>query len=164
MADFSFDITSKVDLQEIDNAVNQARKELTNRYDFKGAKFSIDYNREEKKLTLVAGDDFKLRGMRDSLGMRLTKRGISLKSIKYNEPEKAFEGNLRQLVEITDGIPKDRARELVQIIKDLKLKVQARIEEDKIRVVSAKKDDLQAVMTHLRSIDFPVFLQFCNYR
>jgi uncharacterized protein YajQ (UPF0234 family) len=164
VADFSFDITSKVDLQEIDNAVNQARKELANRYDFKGAKFSIDYNREEKKITLVAGDDFKLRGIHDSLGMRLSKRGISLKSIKYNEPEKAFEGNLRQVVEITDGIPKDRAKELAQIIKDLKLKVQARIEDDKIRVVSAKKDDLQAVMTHLRSIDFPVFLQFCNYR
>ena len=96
--------------------------------------------------------------------MRLTKRGISLKSIKYNEPEKAFEGNLRQLVEITDGIPKERARELVQIIKDLRLKVQARIEEDKIRVSGAKKDDLQAVMTHLKSIDFPVFLQFGNYR
>jgi len=164
MADFSFDITSKVDLQEIDNALNQARKELANRYDFKGAKFSIDYNREEKKITLVAGDDFKLRGIKDTLGFKLAKRGVSAKSLKYNEPEKAFEGNLRQLVEITDGIPKDRARELVQIIKDLKLKVQARIEEDKIRVSSAKKDDLQAVMTHLRGIDFPVFLQFGNYR
>jgi cyclic-di-GMP-binding protein len=164
MADFSFDITSKVDLQEIDNALNQARKELANRYDFKGAKFSIDYSREEKKITLVAGDDFKLRGIKDTLGFRLAKRGVSAKSLKYNEPEKAFEGNLRQLVEITDGIPKDRARELVQIIKDLKLKVQARIEEDKIRVSSAKKDDLQAVMTHLRGIDFPVFLQFGNYR
>ena len=164
MADFSFDITSKVDLQEIDNAINQAKKELANRYDFKGAKFSIDYDRVEKKITLVAGDDFKLRGIKDTLGFRLAKRGVSSKSLKYNEPEKAFEGNLRQLVEITDGIPKDRARELVQIVKDLKLKVQARIEEDKIRVVSAKKDDLQAVMTHLRSIDFPVFLQFGNYR
>ncbi len=164
MADFSFDITSKVDLQEIDNAVNQAKKELANRYDFKGAKFSIDYNRAEKKITLVAGDDFKLRGIHDSLGLRLTKRGISLKSIKYKEPEKAFEGNLKQIVEITDGIPKDRARELVQIIKDLRLKVQARIEEDKIRVTSPKKDDLQAVITYLRNIDFPVYLQFCNYR
>jgi uncharacterized protein YajQ (UPF0234 family) len=164
MGDFSFDITSRVDLQEIDNAVNQAKKELANRYDFKGAKFSIDYNREEKKITLVAGDDFKLRGIHDVLDLRLTKRGISLKSIRYKEPEKAFEGNLRQIVEITDGIPKDRARELVQIIKDLRLKVQARIEEDKIRVVSPKKDDLQAVIAHLKSIDFPVFLQFCNYR
>ena len=164
MTDFSFDITSKVDLQEIDNAINQAKKELTNRYDFKGAKFSIDYNREEKKITLVAGDDFKLRGIHDSLGLRLTKRGISLKSIKYNEPEKAFEGNLRQVAEITDGIPKERARELVQIIKDLRLKVQARIEEDKIRVVASKKDDLQIVIAHLKNIDFPVHLQFCNYR
>ena len=164
MADFSFDITSRVDLQEIDNAVNQAKKELANRYDFKGARFSIDYNREEKKITLVAGDDFKLRGIHDSLGLRLTKRGISLKSIKYNEPEKAFEGNLRQVAEITDGIPKERARELVQIIKDLRLKVQARIEEDKIRVVASKKEDLQTVIAHLKSIDFPVHLQFCNYR
>ncbi len=164
MADFSFDITSKVDLQEIDNAINQAKKELANRYDFKGAKFSIDYNREEKKITLVAGDDFKLRGIHDTLGLRLTKRSISLKSIKYKEPEKAFEGNLRQVAEITDGIPKERARELVQIIKDLRLKVQARIEEDKIRVVASKKDDLQAVIAHLKTIDFPIFLQFCNYR
>jgi cyclic-di-GMP-binding protein len=164
MAEFSFDITSNVDLQEIDNAINQARKELANRYDFKGAKFSIDYSREEKTITLIAGDDFKLRGIHDTLGMRLSKRGLSTKSIKYKEPEKAFEGNLRQVAEITDGIPKDKSKELVQIIKDLKLKVQARIEEDKIRVVSPKKDDLQAVMAHLRSIDFPVHLQFCNYR
>ena len=164
MTDFSFDITSKVDLQEIDNAINQAKKELANRYDFKGAKFSIDYNRVEKKITLIAGDDFKLRGIHDSLGLRLTKRGISLKSIKYNEPEKAFEGNLRQVAEITDGIPKERARELVQIIQDLQLKVQARIEEDKIRVVASKKDDLQTVIAHLKNIDFPVHLQFCNYR
>jgi len=164
MPDFSFDITSKVDLQEIDNAVNQAKKELANRYDFKGAKFSIDYNREEKKITLVAEDDFKLRGMHDTLGMRLAKRGVSAKAIQYKEPEKAFEGNLRQVAEITDGIPKDRARELVQIIKDLKLKVHARIEEDKIRVVSSKKDDLQTVISHLKGINFPVHLQFCNYR
>jgi cyclic-di-GMP-binding protein len=164
MADFSFDITSKVDLQEIDNAVNQTRKELANRYDFKGAKFSIDYNREEKKITLVAGDDFKLRGMRDSLDTRLAKRGISLKSINYKEPEKVFEGNLRQAAEITDGIPKERAKELAQIVKDLRLKVHARIEEDKVRVVSPKKDDLQTVITHLKNMDFPVHLQFGNYR
>lgn len=164
MTDFSFDIVSEVNLQEVDNALNQARKELFNRYDFKGAKFSIDYNREEKKITLVAGDDFKLRSIRDSLAGRLAKRGISLKAVKYNEPEKAFEGNLRQNADIISGIPKDKARELVQIIKDLKLKVQARIEDDKIRVVSPKKDDLQAVMTHLRGINFPIALQFCNYR
>jgi len=164
MPDFSFDIVSEVDLQEVDNAINQAQKELFNRYDFKGAKFSIDYNRNEKKITLVAGDDFKLRAIRDALAGRLVKRGVSLKAVKYNEPEKAFEGNLRQAAEIISGIPKDRARELVQIIKDLRLKVQARIEDDKIRVVAPKKDDLQAVITHIRNANFPIALQFCNYR
>ena len=164
MPDFSFDIVSEVDLQEVDNAVNQSKKELFNRYDFKAVKFSIDYSREEKKITLIAPDDFKLRSIQDAFATRLAKRGISAKAIKYNEPEKAFEGNMRQNAEIISGIPKDKAKELTQIIKDLKLKVQARIEDDKIRVVSPKKDDLQQVMAYLRGIKFPIALQFCNYR
>ncbi len=124
MANFSFDIVSEVDLQEVDNAVNQATKELLQRYDFKNSKSSIKYDREEKKITLIADDDFKLSALKDILATRLAKRGVSLKSLKFNEPEKAFEGYLRQVAEISMGISKEKAKELVDIIKGLKLKTQ----------------------------------------
>ncbi|MDD5692570.1 MAG: YajQ family cyclic di-GMP-binding protein [Candidatus Omnitrophica bacterium] len=164
MANFSFDIVSEVDLQEVDNAVNQAVKELSQRYDFKGSKSSIAFDRKEKKITLIADDDFKLRSLTDILATRLAKRGVSLKSLKFNEPEKAFEGYLRQAVEICMGIDRERAKELTGIIKGLGLKVQAQIEGEKIKVSSAKKDELQAVIVHLKGLDFPIPLSFCNYR
>ena len=165
MADnFSFDIASEVDLQEADNAVNQAKKELSQRYDFRGSKSSIEYNRDEKKITLIADDDFKLRSLTDILSTKIVKRGISLKSLNFKDPEKAFEGTLRQVIEINTGIPKEKAKDLVTIIKGLNLKVQTQIEGDKLRVSSPKKDDLQAVIAHLRAIDFPVAISFCNYR
>ncbi|MDD5282064.1 MAG: YajQ family cyclic di-GMP-binding protein [Candidatus Omnitrophica bacterium] len=164
MANFSFDIVSEVDLQEVDNAVNQAIKELGQRYDFKNSKASIALDRKEKKITLIADDDFKLRALTDILATRLAKRGVSIKALKFNEPEKAFEGYLRQLVEICMGIDKERAKELAGIIKGLGLKVQAQIEGEKIKVSSAKKDELQAVIAHLRGLDFSLPLNFCNYR
>ena len=164
MANFSFDIVSEVDLQEMDNAVNQAKKELSQRYDFKNSQSSVEFDRNEKKITLVADDDFKLRSLTDMLASRIVKRGISLKSLSFGQPQKAFEGYLRQVVEIATGIPKDKARDLVKLIKDLNLKVQAQIDGETVKVISAKKDDLQAVIAHLRSIDFPVALSFCNYR
>jgi len=165
MADnFSFDIASEVDLQEADNAVNQAKKELSQRYDFRGSKSSIEYNRDEKKITLIADDDFKLRSLTDILSTKIVKRGISLKSLNFKDPEKAFEGTLRQVIEINTGIPKEKAKDLAAIIKGLNLKVQAQIEGEKLRVSSPKKDDLQAVIAHLRAIDFPVAISFCNYR
>ena len=164
MANFSFDVVCEVDMQEVDNAINQAQKEIAQRYDFKNSKSSLDFNRGEKKITLVGDDDFKLRALKEILGTKLAKRGVSLKSLVYKEPEKAFEGTLRQLVEIATGIDKDRARELVKIIKGLNLKVQAQIEGEKLRVSSAKKDDLQTVISHLKSIDFPLALSFVNYR
>lgn len=164
MANFSFDIVSEVDLQEVDNAVNQAKKELFQRYDFKNSKSSIDYNRAEKKITLVADDDFKLRSLRDILDTKMVKRNISLKALKYNEPQKAFEGTLRQIVELTSGLPREKQKDLVKIIKEFNSKLQAQIEGEKIRVSSPKKDDLQAVIARLRAIDFPLPLQFCNYR
>ncbi len=164
MANFSFDIVSEVDLQEMDNAVNQAKKELTQRYDFKNSKSSIAYDRKEKKITLVADDNFKLRALTDILAGRVTKRRISLKSLKFKDPEKAFEGYLRQVVEISIGIDKEKAKELTASIKKLGLKVQIQIEGDKIKVRSAKKDDLQAVITHLRGLKFSIPLNFCNYR
>lgn len=164
MADFSFDIVSEVDLQEVDNAVNQAKKELAQRFDFKGSKSSIDYKKDEKMIILIGDDDYKLRSLKDIMAGKLTKRNVSLKSLSFKEPEKAFEGTLRQKVEISTGIPKEKSKELVKIIKDLKLKVQTQIEGEKLRVSSAKKDDLQTVITHLRSIDFPLSLSFINYR
>ena len=164
-SNFSFDIVSEVDMQEVDNAVNQSKKELAQRYDFKGSKSSIDFNREEKKITIVADDDFKLRALNDILATKLAKRGVSLKALTFKDPEKAFEGTLRQLVELATGIDKEKAKDLVKIIKDLKnLKVQTQIEGEKIRISSPKKDDLQSVISHLRTIDFPLALNFNNFR
>ena len=164
MANFSFEINSEVDLQEVDNAVNQAVKELSQRYDFKHSKASIAFDRKEKKIVLVADDDFKLRALTDILTLRLAKRGVSVKSFKFNDPEKAFEGYLRQVVEICSGIDKERAKELIGVIKGLEVKVQTQIEGDKIKVSSAKKDQLQEVIAHLRSLDFSIPLGFGNYR
>ena len=164
MANFSFDIVSEVDLQEVDNAVNQANKELAQRYDFRNSKSSIDYDRKEKKITLVADDDFKLRALTDILATRMTKRNVSLKALKFNDPKKAFEGYLRQEVEICMGIDKEKAKELTKIIKELGLKVQTQIEGEKIKVSSPKKDELQEVIAHLRGLDFPIPLSFGNYR
>ena len=161
---YSFDIVSEVNLQEVDNAVNQAKKELAQRYDFKGSSSSIDYSREEKRITLAADDDFKLRSLTDILAGKLVKRGVSLKSLTFKEPEKIFGGNLNQIVELSMGISKEKAKDLVRIIKDLNLKVQPQIDGEKVRVFSPKKDDLQAVIAHLRKIDFPLALSFCNYR
>ena len=164
MANFSFEIISEVDLQEVDNAVNQACKELAQRYDFKDSKASIAFDRKEEKITLIADDEFKLRALTDILATRLAKRGISLKSLKFNDPEKAFEGYLRQQVEICMGIEKEKAKELTGIIKGLGLKVQTQIEGEKIKVSSPKKDELQEVIAHLRGLDFSIPLSFGNYR
>jgi hypothetical protein len=164
MANFSFDIVSEVNLQEVDNAVNQARKELSQRYDFKDSKSSIDFDRQENKIILVGDDDFKLSALRDILATKMTKRGVSLKSLTFGEPQKAFEGTLRQTVEITCGLPQEKAKELTKIIKALGLKVQTQIEGEKIKVSSPKKDELQAVITHLKTVNFPLPLNFCNYR
>jgi len=161
---YSFDIVSEADLQEVDNAVNQARKELAQRFDFKGSKSSIEYNRNDKKLTLVGDDDFKLRSVKDILAAKLAKRGVSMKLLTFGEPQKIFGGCCQQTADLASGIPHEKAKELVKIIKALDLKVQAQIEGEKVRVFSPKKDDLQGVIAHLRKIDFPLALTFCNYR
>lgn len=161
---FSFDIVSEVDLQEVDNAVNQARKELAQRFDFKNSGSSIEYNREEKKITLVSSDDFKLRSLGDILASKMVKRGISLKALTFKDPEKVFGGHLQQIIEMASGISKEKAKELVHIIKDLGLKVQTQIEGEKIRVFAPKKDDLQAVIAALRKTDLSLPLSFVNYR
>jgi uncharacterized protein YajQ (UPF0234 family) len=164
MPNFSFDIVSEVNLQEVDNAVNQACKELAQRYDFKDSKSSITFDRKAQEIALVADDDFKLRALTDILATRLTKRSVSLKSLKFNDPEKAFEGYLRQKAQICMGIDKEKAKELTGIIKKLGAKVQTQIEGEKIRVTAPKKDELQSVIVHLRAIDFSLPLNFCNFR
>jgi len=161
---FSFDIVSEADLQEVDNAVNQAQKELAQRFDFKGSKSSITYNRAEKKLTLLSDDDFKLNSLTDILVNKLIKRGVSKKLLTFKDIQKVSNGCIEQIVELAAGIPQDKAKELVKMIKGLGLKVQPQIEGEKVRVVSPKKDDLQSVIEYLRKLDFSVALTFNNYR
>ena len=165
MADkFSFDIVSEVDMMEVDNAVNQAQKELANRFDFKGSKSSIDLNKNDKKITLVADDDFKLKALKDILEGRFAKRSISIKALNYKAEEKAFEGYIRQVAEIISGLPSDKAKELAKIIRDSKLKVQTQIDGAKVKVISPKKDELQQVISYLKQVSFSLPLQFTNYR
>ncbi len=160
----SFDIVAEANLQEVDNAVNQTKKELSQRYDFKGSKASIEYNRNEKKITLIGDDDFKLRSLKEIFFHRLAKRGVSIKLLIFKEPQKIFGGCLQQIADLVSGIPHEKAKEITKIIKKLGLKVQVQIEGEKIRVFSPKKDNLQLVIAHLRKIDFPIALTFCNYR
>ncbi|MGB2705947.1 MAG: YajQ family cyclic di-GMP-binding protein [Candidatus Omnitrophota bacterium] len=160
----SFDIVAEANIQEVDNAVNQTKKELLQRYDFKGSKASIEYNRNEKKITLIGDNDFKLRALRDIFATRLAKRGVSIKLLIFKEPEKVFGGCIKQIADLVLGIPHEKAKEITGIIKKLGLKVQVQIEGEKIRVFSSKKDNLQLVIAHLRKINFPIALTFCNYR
>jgi len=161
---FSFDIVSEADLQEVDNAVNQARKELAQRFDFKGSKSAIDYNRAEKKITILSDDEPKMRSVKDILANKLAKRGVSMKLLTFSESQKMGGDCVQQIAELASGIPQEKAKELVKIIKALGLKVQAQIEGEKVRVSAPKKDDLQVVISHLRKLDFSLPLSFCNYR
>lgn len=160
----SFDIVSDVDLQEVDNAVNQALRELANRFDFKGSKSSIQFLRLEKKVVLIGDDELKIKNLIDILATKLAKRNVPLKSLKYLPEEKAFDGTIRQEAEIIQGIPQEKEKELVKIIKDLKLKVQASIQGDKIRVTGKNKDDLQTIIQVFRNQNFEIPLQFVNFR
>lgn len=161
----SFDITSTVDLQEVDNAVNQARKELAQRYDFKGSKAAIDFKRGENVIDLVADDNFKMEAVWDILQTRMVRRSVPVKNLKISETENIAGGLVKRTVTLTQGIPIERAKEIVQFLKDKKLKkVQATIQGDQVRVSSASKDDLQMAIHLLREGDFGVALQFGNYR
>jgi cyclic-di-GMP-binding protein len=161
----SFDITSGVDLQEVDNAVNQARKEVAQRYDFKGSKASIDFNRAENNLTLTADDDFKMTALWEILQTRLVRRGVPTKNLTPGELERAANDTVRRVVSLQQGIPTEAAKEIIKFLKEHKLKrVQAAIQADQVRVSSASKDELQEAMRLLREHDFGVALQFGNYR
>ena len=162
----SFDVTTGADLQEVDNAVNQASKEIQQRYDFKGSNCSIEFDRAKSVLLLDADDDYKLKALYDVLQSKFVKRGVPLKNMKPGDVENASGGRVRQTVTLTQGIPTDTAK---QIVKDVKAsgafkKVQVAIQGDQLRVTSPSKDELQMVMSFLRSQDYGIELQFGNYR
>jgi hypothetical protein len=161
----SFDVTSNVDLQEVDNALNQARKEVAQRYDFKGARASIDFDPKESKLVLVADDDFKLNALWEIVQTRLVRRNVPVKNLTRGSVTAAANSTVRQEIALQQGIPVEKAKDIVKFLKDAKLKkVQASIQGDQLRVTSPSKDDLQEAMRHLREQDFGVALQFGNYR
>ena len=165
MAQASFDITSGVDLQEVDNAVNQARKEIAQRYDFKGSKSSIDFKRGESILEIVSDDNFKMDAVWDILQTRMVRRGVPVKNLKASDIEPMAGGLVRRTVTLQQGIPIDASRQIVKFIKDQKLKkIQAAIQGDQLRISSPSKDELQSAIRLLKAQDFGVELQFGNYR
>src|SRR5262245_15730272 len=161
----TFDVTSEVDMQEIDNAINQARKEVSQRYDFKGSPATIELDQKEKKLTLAAEDKFKLGALWEILQTRMVRRNVPIKNLKPGEIEAASMGTVRQVITLQVGIPTEAAREIVKAIKDAKLKkVQASVQGDQVRIQSPSRDDLQQAIALLKSKDFGIALQFGNYR
>lgn len=158
----SFDIVSKVNMQEVRNGVDQAIKELSSRFDFKGSKSSIELKDEE--IVLIGDDEYKLGAVNDILQSKLIKREISPKSMKYGKIEPASGGTVRQSVTIAQGIDQENAKKIVKLIKDSKIKVQASIQGDQVRVSGKSRDDLQSVIQMLKQEDLPVALQFTNYR
>jgi len=161
----SFDVTSSVDLQEVDNAVNQARKEIGQRYDFKGSKATIDLKKSENLIEIVADDNMKMNAVWEVLQTRLVRRGVPIKNLKPSDIEPMAGGLVKRSVTLQQGIPSDNAKDIVKFLKDAKLKkVQASIQGDQLRVTSPSRDDLQEAMRVLREQDFGVALQFGNYR
>lgn len=162
---YSFDVTSTIDLPEVDNAVNQARKEIGQRFDFKGSTAAIELDQKAGTLTLTAEDAFKLESVWDVLQTRLVKRSVPVKNLKRGDIEPAAGSTVRQVITLQQGIPTEAAKDIVKHLKDLKLKkVQASIQGDQVRITSPSKDDLQGAMQALRAKDFGIALQFGNYR
>jgi uncharacterized protein YajQ (UPF0234 family) len=165
MADeHSFDIVSRVDMQEVSNAVLQATKELSQRFDFKGSKSSIELSKEKAEITLNADDDYKLKSLTEILKNKLVKRNVSLKSLSFGNIEKAAGDTVRQVLTLQQGLSTERAKDIVKLIKDTKLKVQSEIQKDQVRVRAKKIDDLQTVITMLKGKDFDFHIEFINYR
>ena len=162
MADSSFDVVSRVDPQELDNALNQARKEIAGRFDFKNSKTEIEST--ATTITTLSDDELKLKNVIDVFQSRASKRGISLKAFEYGKVEPASQQSFRQTITIKSGIPKDKSKPLIEAIKASKLKVQAQYQDEQIRVSSKSRDDLQKVQQLLRSLDYELPLQFINFR
>ena len=163
--DHSFDIVSEVSMQEVDNAVSQATKEISQRFDFKGSMSSIELSKTEKTITLKAENDYKLKTITDMLETKCVKRGVSLKALQYGKIETGHVGgSLRQVLTLQNGIPADKAKEINKAVKELKLKVQATTQGEQVRVQAPKIDDLQAAIGALKAMDFGIDLQFSNFR
>jgi uncharacterized protein YajQ (UPF0234 family) len=161
----SFDITTGCDLQEVDNAINQAMKEIRQRYDFKGLNVSVDFQRAENKIVLRAPDEFKLRSMWDVVQEKMIRRQVPIKNLHTGKVAPAAGGTVTQEVDLQQGIPIETARAIVKLIKELKMrKVQAEIQGEQVRVSSPSRDDLQTAMHHIKETDFGVELKFGNYR
>ena len=155
---------SEVNLQEVDNALNQARKEIAQRYDFKGVATTLDFSEKEKTITLTTGDEFHLKSAVDILQTKLIKRGVHIKALKYGAVENAAGGAVRQVITLRIGIDKEDSRAIVKLVKDSKIKVQAQIMDDQVRVSGKDKDDLQKVIKMVNDANFPFPTQFVNYR
>ncbi|WP_270171724.1 YajQ family cyclic di-GMP-binding protein [Paenibacillus sp. SYP-B4298] len=162
MSESSFDIVSKVDMQELVNAITQAEREIETRFDFKGSKSSIALEKEE--VVVGSDDEYKLNSVIDILQSKMIKRGVPIKNLEYGKLEPASGGTVRQRIKLRQGIEQDVSKKINIMIRDSKLKVKSQIQGDQIRVSGKSKDDLQAVMKLLRSADLPVELQFTNYR
>ena len=161
-AENSFDVVCKVDMQEVTNALDQTRREVDTRYDLKGTKNEIKL--EKTDITVTAADEMKLKAVVDILQSRLHKRGVPLKALSYGKVEEASGGTVRQKITLQQGIPTEKAKEIVRLIKDTKLKVQASIQEDQVRVSGKNRDDLQKIIALLKEKDLGIALQFTNYR
>lgn len=158
----SFDVVSRVDQQELDNALNQARREIENRFDFKNSKTSIES--DGKKITIVSDDELKMRNVIDVLQGKAVKRGIDIKAFDIGELEAAFSGTVRRVIMLRNGIPKDKSKTIMERIKALKLKVNAQYQDEQIRVSGKSRDDLQRVIADLKAMEYELPLQFINYR
>lgn len=161
---YSFDIVSEVNMQEVDNALNQARKEIGQRFDFKGSKTTIDFNQKEKRIALISDDEFKMKAVLDITQSKMIKRGVPLKALQYGTIEPAAGGTVRLVITLQAGIDKEQSRLIVKMIKESKVRVQAAIQDQQVRVSGKNKDDLQAVMKLLREADLKFAMQFTNYR
>lgn len=164
MPDNSFDIVSRIDLAEVQNAINQAMKEVTQRYDLKDSKSSIELNEKEHKILVASKDEFKLKATIDILQSKLVKRNVPLKGLTYGPVQPAAGSTVRQEITLQQGIPTDKAKDIVKRIKESKKKVQASIQGDFVRVVGKDRDTLQEVIRMLRQEDFGIDMQFTNYR
>ncbi len=164
MAKSSFDIVSEIDLQEVDNAVNQAIKEIRQRYDLKDSKTEMELNKNDKFIQITTKDDYSRKASIDILESKFFKRGVPLKAMKLNEPEPAASGRIKQKIDLLSGISKENAKKITKLVKDLKLKINAQIMDERVRVQGNSKDDLQTVIQAVKEADFPFPTQFVNYK
>ena len=163
-SDKSFDVVSKVDLAEVENAINQAIKEIYNRYDFKGTKTTIELDKEKNEIRILSDDDFKLKSVIDVLETKLVKRNVSVKALEYGNVESASGGAARQSITLQQGIPTDKAKEIIKLLKGTKMKLQGEIQKDQVRIRGKKLDDLQEFMAILKEKDLGIHMEFENYR